>query len=456
MQSNDALTDEYFAIMNNQFDGDIESRRDAFHYMQSSTAIVKKQVVASSFIPRLFNSETWQAFKTIAETTYAILCKVISEYLANPSYRDVFDFDERLKELILLPRGYNALLPFARIDVFLNEETLECGFCEFNGDGSAGTNENREITNSILNSKTFQAFSKHHTIEPCELFSSWVSEFISIYNTYKHRIDNPRFAICDYLECGVVDEFKVFAGYFEQCGYECVVCDVRDLTFDGKVLRNKDGLEINAIWRRSVTNDVIEHWDESQDLIEALRHEAVALIGSFAGHLVHDKQIFEALRHPKTKEILTKEENEFVERHIPKSYFLDEKEVDITSIKANKDSWIIKPTDNYGATDVYAGVFQTQEEWEELIDQFSNSASGQPFIVQQFITPYQTRTLEPDTNIDSLNKNEIDTKGTRYNNLNGLYLYNGTFQGIFSRLGPYPIISKQHKGITAATIHVFD
>lgn len=454
MPSNEALTNEYFDIMNNECNGDIEGRRNAFHYMQSSTAIVKKRVVASSFIPRLFNDTSWQAFTTIAETTHAILCKVMQEYLTNPNYRDVFDFDERLKELILLPRGYDALLPFARIDVFLNEETLECGFCEFNGDGSAGTNENREITNSIRNSQTYKRFSERHNVEPCELFYSWVDEFIAIYNTYVHRVDNPRFAICDYLECGVVDEFNVFASYFKERGYDCIVCDVRDLRFDGTVLRNKDGLEINAIWRRSVTNDVLDHWDESQDLIEALRHEAVALIGSFAGHLVHDKQIFEALRHPKTKAILSEQENEFVERHVPKSYFLDEKEVDLEAIKENKDSWIIKPTDNYGATDVYAGVFQTQEEWESLVDQFANSKSGQPFIVQSFITPYRTRTLEPDTNIDNLDDSDIDTQGTFYNNLNGLYLYNGTFQGVFSRLGPYPIISKQHKGMTAATLHV--
>lgn len=454
MPSNKALTDEYFAIMNDECDGDITGRRDAFHYMQSSTAIVKKRVVASSFIPRLFNDQSWQAFKTIAETTHTILCKVITEYLNNPAYRSVFDFDDRLKELILLPRGYDAILPFARIDVFLNEKTLECGFCEFNGDGSAGTNENREITNSIINSQTYTRFAERHRVEPCELFASWVNEFIAIYNTYNHRVENPRFAICDYLECGVVDEFKVFSTYFKERGYECVVCDVRDLRFDGTVLRTKDGLEINAIWRRSVTNDVIDHWDESQDLIEALRHEAVALIGSFAGHLVHDKQIFEALRHPQTQQILTAEENAFVERHVPKSYFLDSNDIDIARVKAQKDSWIIKPTDNYGAKDVYAGVFQTQEEWEELVDRFANSVSGQPFIVQTFITPYQTRTLAPDTDIDSLRDSEVDTQGVPYNNLSGLYLYNGHFKGIFSRLGPYPVISKQHKGMTAATLHV--
>lgn len=94
------------------------------------SSIIK--VVASSFIPRLFNDESWTTFKYIAETTHTILCKVIEHYLTHPSYRTIFSYDKRLEELILLPRGYEDTLPFARIDVFLNEDDLSCGFCEFN------------------------------------------------------------------------------------------------------------------------------------------------------------------------------------------------------------------------------------------------------------------------------------------------------------------------------------
>ena len=315
-------------------------------------------------------------------------------------------------------------------------------------------NENREITNSIDQTETFKLFSQKHPLEACELFDSWVREFIRIFEHSKHFVPGARFAICDYLECGVVDEFKVFSSFFARYGYECVVCDVRDLKFDGGALYDDNGLPIHAIWRRSVTNDVLDHWDESQDLIEAVRHEAVALIGSFAGHLVHDKQIFEVLRHPKTKAILTPEENKFVERHVPRTLFLDEKEVDLDEVRTNKNAWIIKPTDNYGAKDVYAGVSSTQEEWEDLIARFANGASGAPFIVQTYLTPYKTHTLPPDEDIENLTDDEVDRTGALYNNLSGLYLYNGHFQGIFSRLGPFPTISKDLKGITAATIRV--
>ena len=103
---------------------------------------------------------------------------------------------------------------------------------------------------------------------------------------------------------------------------------------------------------------------------------------------------------------------------------------------------------------MYAGVSSTQEEWESLIARFANGASGAPFIVQTYLTPYKTHTLPPDEDIENLADDEVDRAGALYNNLSGLYLYNGHFQGIFSRLGPFPTISKDLKGITAATIRV--
>ena len=392
--------------------------------------------------------------KRTAETAHRILVKVIEHYLTDPAYRRVFDFDPRLEELICLPRGYNSVLPFARVDTFLNEDNLRCKFCEFNADGSSGMNENREITASIAQSETFKEFASRHRVETCELFESWVSTFLGIYSTYKHKVARPRVAIVDFLENAVVDEFHVFAKLFEARGVECVVADVRELTFDGEALRDADGKRIDAIWRRCVTNDVMDRWEESQQLVAAVRAEKVALIGSFAGHIVHDKQIFKALFDPATQAFLTADEVSFVEETVPLTAFLDDDQVNIPQIRANKEEWIIKPTDHYGADNVYAGCFVSQKEWEDLVDRFANGRAGYPFVVQRYIRPYQTATLPPDAGIENMADSDVRNEPQEYNNLNGLYLYDGEFTGVFSRLGPLPTISKDMQGITAATIWV--
>ena len=128
--------------------------------------------------------------------------------------------------------------------------------------------------------------------------------------------------------------------------------------------------------------------------------------------------------------------------------------VNLAQIRANKDEWIIKPSDHYGADDVYAGCAQSEERWGELIDAFANGAAEHPFIVQRYIRPFKTETLPPDTGIEDLPDGAVTTEPAWYNNLNGLYLYDGRFQGVFSRLGPLPTISKDMRGITAATIWV--
>ncbi|MEG2982669.1 MAG: carboxylate--amine ligase [Raoultibacter sp.] len=451
--TNADYTAEFFALAAER-NGDIAGRRATRAYMENSTAIVHHRVVDSSFVPRLYNNETYTTMRSIAETTHTILCKVINHYLDDPAYRSVFSYDARLVDLILLPRGYDAVLPFARVDAFINEDDYSAAFCEFNADGSSGMNENREITASVRGSATLQAFAAKHHVEGCELFDSWADEFLAIYATYKHRVENPRIAICDFLENAVVDEFQIFCDLFAARGISCVVCDVRDLHFDGQVLRDGTGQPVHAIWRRSVTNDIIDHWEESQDLIAAVRAESVALIGSFAGHIVHDKQIFEALFHPLTQAFLTPEEIAFTQDLVPKTTFLDSAHIDLATVRDHKDDWIIKPTDAYGAADVYAGCFFEAEAWNSLINRFANGAAGAPFLVQRYITPYKTMTLPADAGIENLSDAVVDRQGVPYNNLSGLYLYNGKFTGVFSRLGPLPTISKDMRGITAATLWV--
>ena len=453
MQTNTDYTNEYLEIITN-LQGDIHSRRKAREAMKNSSAFCYDVMVEASFVPRLYGQETYNAMERISTTMHKILCKVIDRYLHDPAYRTLFSFDPRLVDLILLPRNYEAILPFSRVDLFLNEDDYSFAFCEFNTDGSSGMNEDREIRKSIENSESYKLFGEKHQLSSSELFDTWTKEFLSIYETYTYKVDKPHIAICDYLENAIIEEFKRFSDAFADRGVEASIVDVRDLRFNGEILSSPDGRQIDAIWRRCVTNDVLENWDSSQALIEAVRSEKVALIGSFAGHIAHDKQIFSVLHTEETFSFLEPHEVEFIKESIPFTSFLDSDHIDLDEVKRNKDTWFIKPTDHYGSYEAHAGRSYKQEEWEGLIDRFANQASGIQFLVQKYCLPFKTFILPPDKNIESLSDAEISTEAKPYNNLSGLYLYNGKFSGVYSRMGPHPTISKQMEGITATSIWV--
>ncbi len=454
---NKGYTDEYLRATE-ALDADGSGRRACWDYLEHSTSRYNDITVYSAYVPRLFDQATYDLFDEYCTTTHGILVKVIEEYLRNPGFRDVFSYSDRIRDLILLPRDYDSVLPLIRIDLFLDEDTLEAKFCEFNADGSSGMNENREINIGVEASRPYRAFAKEHSVQNCvrATFDGWVDEFLRIYDTYEFKVENPHVAIVDFLDHAVVEEFKVFGKLFEERGIGFSVFDIRELSFDDEKLVGHSAywgaseVAIDAIWRRAISSDVAERWEESQPLIEAVRQRKVALIGSFAGHIVHDKQIFRALFDPRVKAILTDEENDFVARTIPFTAFLDSEACDLAEVKRNPAAWIIKPFDSYGSQNVFAGRDFSSDEWSDIVDAHANGADGgRPYLVQRFCTPYQTETIP-------LYGKEADYTAAPqpFNNLSGLYIYNGRFAGVFSRLGPNSIILGAKGGVTAPSMWV--
>lgn len=457
LTKNRTYTDEYLRATAT-FDANGLGRRACWEYLEGSTSRYNGITVYSAYVPRLFDQTTYDLFERYCTTTHGILVKVIEKYLEDPSFREVFSYSDRIRELILLPRDYDSVLPLIRIDLFLDEDALEAKFCEFNADGSSGMNENREITIGVEASAPFEAFSKEHDVQNCvrATFEDWVEEFLRIYDTYAFKVEKPQVAIVDFLDHAVVEEFKVFGALFEERGIDFSVFDIRELSFDGEKLMGHNAywgrseVAIDAIWRRAISSDVAERWEESQPLIEAVRERKVALIGSFAGHIVHDKQIFRALFDPRVQAILTPEENDFVARTVPFTAFLDNEAVDLADVKSDPAAWIIKPFDSYGSQNVFAGRDHSPEEWARIVDAHADGADGgRPYLVQRFCTPFPTETIP-------LYGKEADYAAAPqpFNNLSGLYIYNGRFAGVFSRLGPNSIILGAKGGVTAPSMWV--
>lgn len=448
--SNQTLTDEYLSIIE-ALHGDLPGREAAQRYMESSTAVVHDEVVESSFIPKIFDGQSRAALAAAATTLYGILCKVIACYQEDESYRRLFRFDERLADLLLAPRGYSSVLPIARVDLFLDEESGAARFCEINTDGTSGMNENREVTNSLRETASFAAFAARHDVEECELFRSWVRTFIRICRDHTPELDDPLIAICDYLDHTTLSELLVYRDAFEEAGFRCELVDIRDLSYADGLLADKEGRRLDAVWKRCTARDVLDHWEESAALVAAAREGRLPMIGSFAGTIAHDKQLFAVLHHEQTRRLLTDEEAAFVEQAIPQTFFLSSDDRRTEDVIAEKDGWIVKPNDLYGAQLIYAGRDYPPEEWEGIVRRCAKAEEGQEFLAQRYIKPFRSPII-PLANDGTPTPDDDGIEAVRWwNNLTGVYLYDGEMQGVFSRLGPNAVIGGN---ATAASLFV--
>lgn len=411
-------------------------------YMKASTAIHHGEYVRTCYIPKLFTQTVFDRFSADIRTLYGILGKVMRAYYAESAYRALFGFDKVTEELILRADPSVSLLPMARIDFFYNEKTGVYKYCEFNTDGTSAMNEDRELNLAQQLSTVYRDFRAAHVTRTCELFESWVKSLCDIYRRARHTDQIPYVAIVDFMDCGTVNEFEVFQGFFVGQGVPAEVCDLRSLQYDAaqKVLYGPGGHKIDAIYRRAVTSDILERYGECGPLLAAVRDDAVLLVGDFHTQLVHNKTIFRILHESQTQAMLTEEEQAFVKAHVPMTKTFEVS--DIPRVLADKDAWILKPLDSYASRGVHAGVECSETEWEAIV----RATPLEGYLLQEFYRPYVTENYG------------IGLDGTfgknRYYNLTGVYVYDGIAQGVYSRVSLSPIISSQYSEKTLPTLLV--
>jgi len=423
------IEEDYIKYIEANLEENRKTGRAALEYIENSTAKYKGETISTRYMPKVFPAGVVEYLKGKIGTMYGILQKVAAQYMQRAEYRALFGFSERLERLILNLPGYSNLLPMLRLDIFLNEEDLSFKFCEFNADGTSSMNEDRELNIALKLTSAYKELERKYELSSFELFDSWAAEFAEIYSTYEHRVERPYIAIVDFLEKGSsIEEFEQFKMAFERAGYEAEICEIRGLKFDGEQLYSETGRVINAVYRRAVTSDIFEHLAESAAFVEAAQKNKVCVIGNFCTHVVHDKILFYILNCAETLAFLEPHEREFIKAHIPYTVALSGQTAAENRVIDNKDKWIIKPRDSYGAKNIYAGINMDGAEWAETVT--SKLDSG--YVLQEFITPYKS------ANIDF---READPEFTEYSNLTGIYVYNGKLKGIYSRQSKVNIIS---------------
>lgn len=412
-----------------------------YEKVAQSKAIYKGAPVPYLHIPKFYSSEDWASFKEALDGIHQIAKKTISLYIEKPEIQALYGFDARLDALIKLPHHYQSTVPMGRFDIFYYGPG-QFQFCELNADGASAMNEDFELSKILLHTDLVKSHPMYKTFEPNELYHSWVKEVWTIYGEYTAKTgaksEKPCVAIVDFIDKGSSIEFEVFKAAFIEAGFDCEIVDPRDIqTVDGQ-MRIGDKV-IDIVYRRLVTKDLMDRYDEIPAFIEGLKADKTCVVGSIKTQVIHTKRFFEVLYEPVLRKYFTEAECAFIDAHVPYTRPL-KKDDQFEAYLADRAKYIIKPIDYYASKGVCAGKDYTDAAWADLL----NEKVNEDFIIQTYCPVALVDNLLADA------KGQITAQ--TFNTITGLFTYNEKLSGVYVRAGLNAIISGLHDGFTMATI----
>lgn len=331
--------------------------------------------------PYFLTKEQTAFFRTIVEHLQALVEK-ISDLFIKGQFRDVFNFNKNLLDLISADPGYSLFCPIGRWDSFYDGQTLK--FLELNTDGTSGMVYVEELSRLYK-----RIFNPSNVFIP-ELKASVLQTLLKCYNQFpKKRVEKPQIAIVDWENVATRSEQEALRVYFNQMGYKTVLADPRALSYDGTSL-SQNGFRIDLVYRRVVTGEYLAVWDEVGAMTKAYLDQNVCVIGSFRSQIGFDKRIFVILSSSEFDAYFTRAQNELRALCIPWTRLLNEGEtifqgqsIRIPSFLIDHpDQFVLKPPDLNRGQGVLLGSQLKKTEWKRKIQEHL----GKGYLIQERVS----------------------------------------------------------------------
>lgn len=346
--------------------------------------------VHSPFLrPFFLSPEDEELVRTVAETIADLGERVASVALKDEHLFSQLHLRPEEEELARLSTGYGRASTASRLDAFLLPNSLK--FAEYNGESPAGAGYTEVLADIFRELPVMGQFAKHYEVHSYPLIAKLLDALVASYLDWGGTSKRPQIAIVDWKEVPTWSEFEILQERFEKMGVPTLICDPRDLYFDGKALF-ADEKKIDLVYRRVLINDIVARPAECSALVKAYTANAVCVANNFRCKLPHVKAFFAVLTDEQNGALFSHDEREIIKRHIPWTRVVADvktahygQTIDLLEFIRNKrDNLVLKPSDEYGGTGVTLGWETEESAWDEAIER-ALGAKGGVWIVQEKI-----------------------------------------------------------------------
>lgn len=287
-------------------------------------------------------------------------------------------------ELIEIDPGYSGISITSRLDSFLTDKSF--AFVELNAENPAGISYCEVMARVYMEMPLMKKFIEKYPVTPLYARNLMLDTLLKAYKEWSGGGEKPRIAIVDWEGLPTQCEFEQFKEYFNREGYECEILAPEKLDYTDGKLRGGD-FEIDLVYRRVLTNDILEKPAECKALIDAYRNHDVCVVNGFRTKFVHKKMFFGVLTDEKNAHFFTDAQREAIRAHIPwtrrtadvKTTY-NGTEIDLLAFcRENRDRLVLKPNDEYGGKGIFIGWESSASEWDDAIQ----VALGSDYLVQE-------------------------------------------------------------------------
>lgn len=339
------------------------------------------------FLRPFFLTEADEArVRAAAERIAALGETVAAAALASSAVFDQLGLTDAEAALVRIEPGYACASTASRLDAFLLPDSIH--FAEYNAESPAGpgyTERLCEIFDALPIMARFRAGRRarfNRTIGPL------LDALLASYREWGGTARPPAVAIVDWREVPTRTEFEILAAAFTAAGVPTVVCDPRDLTFDGRALA-AGGRRIDLVYRRVLMTDIVSRPEDCEALVGAYRARAACVANTFRCKLAHKKAFFAVLTDERNAGLFTDEDRRAIRAHVPWTRVLrdtaatrDGRRSDLLRIvEEGREDLVLKPNDEYGGAGVHLGWETAPSGWRAAIDRAMADPPGS-WIVQ--------------------------------------------------------------------------
>ena len=308
------------------------------------------------------------------------------------SSRDLFDqlgVSDDEEQLVRIEPGYDTASTASRVDAFLLPDGLY--FAEYNAESPAGVAYTERLSELFDELEVMARFRSGRSVRHHQTIGGIRQALLDSYREWGGTASPPAVAIVDWSGVPTWTEFEILRDDFVAAGIPTVVCDPRELRFEGGSLRVQGG-RIDLVYRRVLINDILARPEDCAALVEAYAARAVCVANTFRCKLAHKKSFFAVLTDPRNAALFSSAELDVFRAHVPWTRVLEDRATEkngrssglLDLARRQRDQLVLKPNDEYGGKGVILGWETTEGEWDAALQSALLDRRG-TWIVQQRI-----------------------------------------------------------------------